>query len=99
MDVAATSRSFLGSCGGAALQDTLITGGAQGPLGRDKEREARGTYKKAKKQGARQKRGEGLGNAGRDKVHGGGQTLNGFNPRTGLRNRRYQRDNEYRLAP
>ena len=44
-------RRFFGSCGGAVRQDILITGDAHRPLESDKEREARATFKKAKKQG------------------------------------------------
>ena len=43
MDVAATSRSFLGSCGGAARQDILIKDAAHGLLESDAGSEARTT--------------------------------------------------------
>ena len=42
-DVAATMRRLFGSCGGAARHDILITEDAYGPLGIDKEQEARAT--------------------------------------------------------
>ena len=92
-------RRLFGSCGGAARQDILITGDADGPLGSEKEQGARATYTKAQKQGVGQKRWASLPNVSKDMAKGDGQTLKGSNRRTGLRNKCYKCDSEYHLAP
>ena len=46
-----------------------------------------------------QKTGGGAPKRSSDKARGNGEMLNGFNRRTGLRNRRYKCDSEYHLAP
>lgn len=55
--------------------------------------------KRAKRQGAGQRMGDGTSPKSSDKVKGDGETLGGFNRRTGLRNRRYNCDTGYHLAP
>ena len=95
----ATMRRLFGSCGGAGRQDVLITEESDGHSVRDRNREARVTYKKVRRQGVGKKRKNGFPKASGDKVKGRGQTPNGFNRRTGTRNGRYRRDSEYHLAP
>ena len=80
-------RTLFGSHGGGSRRDVLITAEAGGSLVSDKDQEARVTYRRAKKQGAGQKRKDSVPRSSRDNVRGDGQTLTGFNPRTGLRNR------------
>ena len=99
VDVAANMRRLFGSCGGAERQDVLITEEADEPSEEDRDREARAKYRKSKKQGAGQKRGDGTPKVSGGKLKGGGRTSNGFNRRTGPRNRRYKCDSEYHLAP
>ena len=55
--------------------------------------------KKAEKQGVGQKRKDGSSYVSYGKVEGGGQTLYGFNRRTGHRNRCYICDGGYHLSP
>ena len=99
VDVAANMRRLFGSCGGAERQDVLITEEADEPSEEERDREARAKYRKSKKQGAGQKRGDGTPKVSGGKLKGGGRTSNGFNRRTGPRNRRYKCDSEYHLAP
>ena len=54
---------------------------------------------KQKNRGAGKTKKDGLPKRGGEEVEGGGQTLNGFYRKTGLRNRRYQCNGEYHLAP
>ena len=72
---------------------------AVGPVEIDEDQDAREAYRKAKKQGAgRRKEGAGPRRGGGTAIRDG-QTLEGFNRRTGQRNRRYRRDSERHLAP
>ena len=98
MHVAATTRRLFGFCGGAVRQNISITEDAYVPLGSEKEREVRATTKKAKKRRVGPKPKVGLSYASKDKMKGEGQTLNGPNGRTVLRNRRHKCDSEYHLA-
>ena len=104
VEVAANMRRLSGSRGGGGRQDAPITEKADGPWVNDKDKGTCVTNKKAKGQGVGQKRKDGLprgvrDKVRRDKVRGDGQTLNGFNCRTGLRDRCYRRHSEYLLAP
>ena len=89
-------RRVFGARGGDVRQDALFTAEAVGSLASDGDCEALAVRKKAKKQGARKKKEDGPPERGGDKSQGGGQTLNGFNRRTGQRNRC---DSEYHIAP
>ena len=88
VEAAANMRRLFGSRGEGSRQDVLIAEEADGPLVREKEQEACAPNKQANEQ-----------TSGEDKVWGDGQTLNGFNRRTGFRDRWYRCDSEYRLAP
>ena len=50
-DAAADMRRLFGSAGGAARPDILFKRDADGPLGCDRDQEARVTHKRTKKQG------------------------------------------------
>ena len=76
-----------------------ITGEADGLLSSDKVQEAGVAREKAKEREAGQERKDGFLRSGADKELGAGQTLNGFNRRTGLRDRGYRCDSEYHVAP
>ena len=54
--------------------------------------------RKQRNMGVSQKKKDGAPERSGDKVKGGGQTLDGFNRRTGQRNWRYRCDSEYHLA-
>ena len=84
-DASATTRRLFGLRGGGGRQDALLTEEAVGSLAIDEDLEDLAAYKKAKKQGAGRKKEDGLPRQGGDKVTGGGQTLHGFNRRTGQR--------------
>ena len=86
MGVAANTRRLLGTCGGAARQDVMISEEVYGPLGGDSDQWARATKKEAQKQRAGQKRRDGFPKGSRDKEKGDGETLNGSNCRAGTRN-------------
>ena len=85
VDVAANVRRLLGSSGGAVRRDALVAGDADGPMGGDGDQEAFVTYKKAKRQGAGQKRRGGAPKLSGDKVRRDAQALNGPNLRAGQR--------------
>ena len=76
-------RRLFGQRGEGGRQDALSTDEAVGPLESDEDFDASAAYKKAKKQGAGEKEKDGFPDRGGDKQRGGGQTLNGFNRRTG----------------
>ena len=84
-DASATTRRLFGLRGGCGRQDALLTEEEAGSLAIDENLENLAAYKKAKKQGAGRKKEDGLPRQGGDKVTGGGQTLHGFNRRTGQR--------------
>ena len=91
-EVAADMRRLFGSRGSGGRQDLSSTEEAVEPLERDEDQDARAAYKRAKKQCA-----------GKQKKDGGprpcGAKWNGFNSRTGRRNRRRRCVSEYHLAP
>ena len=91
-------RRLFGLRGGSGRQDVLITGEAVGPLGSGEGLDACVAHKNAKKQGAGQKKKDGLPKRGGDKVRGREQTLHGLNRCAGRRNRRSRRDTWYDLA-
>ena len=99
VDVAANLRRLFGSCGDMDRQDVMVTEEADGSSGGDKEKAACATYRKAKKQGVGQRKRDGNSKVSEDKVIWDGQTLNRANRRTGLRNRYFKCDSEYRLSP
>ena len=98
-DASANMRRLFGSRGGGSRQDDLFSGEAAEPRASDGHLDVLAAYRKAKKQGAGRKKGGGPPERGGGEVKWGGQTLNGFNRKTGQRNRRYRRDSEHHLAP
>ena len=98
-DASANMRRLFGSRGGGSRQDALSTAEAVEPRASDEDLDASAAYRKAKKLGAGKKKKDALPKSGGGKVGGVGQTLNGFNFETGLRNRRYRCDSEHHLAP
>ena len=55
--------------------------------------------REAQKRSDKKKREDGGATKSKTKVRKDGQTLNGLNRRTGIRNRYYKYDSEYHLAP
>ena len=72
---------------------------AVGPLESDGDQDARVAYKKARMQGVAPNKTGGAPKRGGVKVRGAGQTLHGFNRRSGLRNGCYLRGGEFHFAP
>ena len=98
-DALANIRRLFGSRRGGTRQDALFTEEVLGPLASDEDSDALAAFRQEEKRGAGEKKKDSSPKRGRDKAEGGGQTLNGVNRKTGLRNRRYRCDSEYHLAP
>ena len=89
MRLAANMRRLFRSRGGGSHRDVSVTEEAGGPLESNKDQEARVTYTESEKSMK-----DGLPKSGGAEARGDGQTLNGRNCRTSLRNRCYRRDSE-----
>ena len=85
--------------GGAASQDVSVVAVIDASSAGETDFEAWAAYRKAKGKGDKKRRGDGVERKSKIKVCGDGQTLNGFNRRTGNRNRRPKSDSERHLAP
>ena len=84
-----TCDDYLDRARSSGRQDVLITGEAVERLESGQDLNARAAYKTAERRGVRQKKEDGAPKRSGGKASGGGQTLDGFNRRTGLRDRRY----------
>ena len=83
-----TMRRLFGPCGGAANKDVPAVADVDESLGNGKDQGACAARKKAKGQGMGRTKEDGMPKKSSDKMKGDGQTLDGFNRRTGLRNLR-----------
>ena len=92
-------RRLFGSRGSGSRQDAPLIEEAAESHASDDDLDGLAAYIKKEKQAAWKTKKEGPPKQGARKVTGGGQTLNGFNRKTGLRSKCYRRDSEYHLAP
>ena len=83
-DASADLRTLLGSRESGSRKDALLSEEAAEPHTGDEDWDVLAAYRKAKKQGAEKKRKAAPPIWGGGKVKGGGQTLNGFDRKTGL---------------
>ena len=97
-DVAKQMRRLSGARCGAARQGVLVAADADGYSVSDKDNIARVVSRKAKKQGDVTGKEERTPRKNRSKVKGGGQALNGFYRRTGVRRRFCECNSQYHLA-
>ena len=93
-----TMRRLFGPCGGAANKDVPAVADVDESLGNGKDQGACAARKKAKGQGMGRTKEDGMPKKSSDKMKGDGQTLDGFNPRAGLRSRCHKCDSEYHVA-
>ena len=97
-EASANMRRFFWSRGGGSQQDALFTGEAADSHASDEDLDALAAYR-GEKRGASKKKKDGSPKRGGDEAKRGGQRLNGFNRKTGLRSRSYWSESEYHLAP
>ena len=98
-EVSANMRQLFGSRGDKVRRDVLLTEEAMAPRESDEDLEVWLAHRKANKKGVSGNKKNGAPKRSAGKVRGDGQTLDGFNRRTGKRRRRDRRDSEYHQAP
>ena len=97
--VARQVRRLFGLCGGVARRDVSAAADVGATSNEHADSAAWVTRRKAKEEGRKKKVEVGGKKKGKVKVKGGGQNLRGSRRNTGLRNRRFPRDNEFHLLP